>query len=63
MIPYIMEVILYTSIIYMILLYDTLHYDQPKKGAYQPRRTVNFLKSRAIYGYMEIFRGKIVQTC
>jgi hypothetical protein len=28
MISYITDVVSYTSIIYMILLYDTLHYDQ-----------------------------------
>jgi hypothetical protein len=31
MIPYIMEVVSYISIIYIILVYDTLHYDQPNE--------------------------------
>jgi hypothetical protein len=32
MIPSIIEVVSYTSIICMILLYDTIYYDQPKKA-------------------------------
>jgi hypothetical protein len=32
MIPYIMDIVSYTSIICMILLYDTPHYEQPKNG-------------------------------
>jgi hypothetical protein len=32
MIPCIIEIVSYTSIICMILLYDTLHYNQPKSS-------------------------------
>jgi hypothetical protein len=37
MIPSIIEVVSYTSIICMILLYDTMHYDQPNRKSALPR--------------------------
>jgi hypothetical protein len=31
MIPFIIKIVSYTNIIYMILVYDTTHYNQPKE--------------------------------
>jgi hypothetical protein len=39
MIPYIMKIVLYTNMICMIPLYDTLYYDQPQKYHETPSYT------------------------
>jgi hypothetical protein len=42
-----MDIVSYPSIIYMILLYDTPHYDQPKSNS---NKDVQIILRRAIRG-------------